>query len=137
MNQIWNRNHYLLPRLDFFVSSTMLILCPMSLGTSSLECACISVAFPGQKLLNKRGIFFLNLGLSLSWKYFDTLKFKTSRTCELTKFCVTYSSTDNFLSPIPVSGWLIFCCGNLILYQKRNENNKNATFLMQNKKKYH
>ena len=27
--------------------------------------------------------------------------------------------TDNFLSPNPVSDWLIFCCGNLILYQKK------------------
>ena len=25
----------------------------------------------------------------------------------------SYSSTDNFLSPIPVSDWLMFCCGTL------------------------
>ena len=32
-----------------------------------------------------------------------------------------YSSTDNLLSPIPipVSDWLIFCCGNLMLHQKK------------------
>ena len=30
-----------------------------------------------------------------------------------------YSFTDNFLSPIPVSDWLIFCCGNSILFQKK------------------
>ena len=32
-------------------------------------------------------------------------------------FFYTYSSTYSFLSPIPVSDWLIFCCGNLILHQ--------------------
>ena len=43
----------------------------------------------------------------------DTL---TTSRCELKiLLCVVYSSTDNFLSPIPVSVWLIFCCGNLIL----------------------
>ena len=31
------------------------------------------------------------------------------------------NSTDNFLSPIPVSDWLIFCCGNLILHQKKEQ----------------
>ena len=30
-----------------------------------------------------------------------------------------YSSTDNFLSPIPVSHWLIFYCRNLVLYQQK------------------
>ena len=28
---------------------------------------------------------------------------------------------NNFLPPIPVSGWLIFCCRNLILHQKKEE----------------
>ena len=37
-----------------------------------------------------------------------------------------YSSTDNFLSPILISDWLISCCENLILRQKINENNKNT-----------
>ena len=32
-------------------------------------------------------------------------------------FFYTYSSTYSFLSPIPVSDWLIFCCGNSILHQ--------------------
>ena len=39
----------------------------------------------------------------------------------------------NFLSPILVSDWLIFCCGNLILNQKRNEIII-CNFLMKNKK---
>ena len=30
-----------------------------------------------------------------------------------------YSSTNNFFSPIPVSDWLIFCCRNFILHQKK------------------
>ena len=30
-----------------------------------------------------------------------------------------YGSTDNFLSPVLISDWLIFCCGNSILHQKR------------------
>ena len=33
--------------------------------------------------------------------------------------CYACSSTDNFLSSVPVSDWIIFCCGNLILHQKR------------------
>ena len=32
---------------------------------------------------------------------------------------LTQSSTGNFLSPIPVSDWLIFCCENSKLYQKK------------------
>ena len=35
-----------------------------------------------------------------------------------------YISTESFLLPIPVSDWLIFCCGNLIVLKKRNENAK-------------
>ena len=45
---------------------------------------------------------------------------------------VTYSCTDNILLPIPVSDWLIFCCGNAI--KKGNEIDKNKHFLMKNKK---
>ena len=30
---------------------------------------------------------------------------------------LSYSSTDNFLSPVPVSDWLIFCCWNSIIHQ--------------------
>ena len=33
------------------------------------------------------------------------------------KETITCNSTDNFLSPIPVSDWLIFCGVNWILYQ--------------------
>ena len=42
---------------------------------------------------------------------------------------LSYSSTDNFLSLIPVSDWSIFCCGNFILHQKKEwewEKTKNA-----------
>ena len=35
-----------------------------------------------------------------------------------------YISTESFLLLIPVSDWLIFCCGNLIVRKKRNENDK-------------
>ena len=30
-----------------------------------------------------------------------------------------YSSTDSWKPPIHISDWLIFCCGNLRLYQKK------------------
>ena len=43
-----------------------------------------------------------------------------------------YSSTYNFLLPIPVSDWLIFYCGIVILTKKWNENDKNTNFLMKN-----
>ena len=46
---------------------------------------------------------------------------------------VTSISTDNFLSLILVSYWLIFGCESLILDQKRNENYKNTVFLIKNK----
>ena len=36
-------------------------------------------------------------------------------------FFYTNSSNENFLSPIPVSGCLVFCCGNLILHQKKKK----------------
>ena len=38
------------------------------------------------------------------------------------------SSTDNFLSPIPISDWLIFCWENLMLHKKRTENDKTHFF---------
>ena len=47
----------------------------------------------------------------------------------------SYSYTDSWKPPIHVSDWLIFCCGNLILHQKRNENNKNTNFTRKSKKK--
>ena len=31
----------------------------------------------------------------------------------------TYSSTDSWKPPIYLSDWLIFCCGNLMLHQKK------------------
>ena len=47
---------------------------------------------------------------------------------------LTHSSTDNFGSPIPVSDWLIFCSGYLMLRQKKkkkkNENDKKTNFMM-------
>ena len=30
-----------------------------------------------------------------------------------------YSSVDSFLSPIPVSDWLVFCFGSLMLHLKK------------------
>ena len=53
----------------------------------------------------------------------------------VSQLCYTYRSTDHFLSPIPVSDWLTFSCGNSILHQKRNENYKNTNFLMKSSKK--
>lgn len=50
-------------------------------------------------------------------------------------FTHSYSLTDN-LSPILVFDWLMFYCGNLILYQRRNENDKSTIFLTKNNKKY-
>ena len=38
-------------------------------------------------------------------------------------FCSAYSSTDNFLSAIPISDWFIFCCRDLMLHKKGTENN--------------
>ena len=37
MSQMWNYNHYWLPKLDFLVSRTMLMLYPMSLNSSFLK----------------------------------------------------------------------------------------------------
>ena len=50
---------------------------------------------------------------------------------------LTHSSTDNFGSPIPVSDWLIFCSGYLMLRQKKkkNENDKKTNFMMKSNKK--
>ena len=41
-----------------------------------------------------------------------------------TIFFYTYSSTDSLLSPVPVFNWFIFCCGNLILRQKKENKQK-------------
>ena len=46
-----------------------------------------------------------------------------------------YNSTGNFRLPIPVSDWLIFYHGDLIFYQKKNENNKNTNFMTKKNKK--
>ena len=48
---------------------------------------------------------------------------------------IRYSSTDSLLSRIPFSGWLIFCRETLVLYQKRNENDKNTFLLTKNETK--
>ena len=47
---------------------------------------------------------------------------------QLRKCAAAHSSTDNFLSTVLVSDWLIFCCENLIVHQKKNENDKNKFF---------
>ena len=50
-------------------------------------------------------------------------------------YTLAYNSADSWNPPTRVSDWLIFCCGNLMLYQKRNENDKNTNFVMKNKTK--
>ena len=47
----------------------------------------------------------------------------------------TYSSTDSWRLSTCVSDWLIFYCVNLIIYRKRNENDKNTIFMMKTNKK--
>ena len=49
----------------------------------------------------------------------DILKNVKKKNNKKTSAFVTYSSTDSWRSPIPVSDWLKLCCGNLILHQKR------------------
>ena len=44
------------------------------------------------------------------------------------KVAYVYISTENFLLPIPISEWLLFCCRNLILLKKRNENDEHNFF---------
>ena len=46
---------------------------------------------------------------------------------------IPYSFTDIWEPPIHVSDWLICYCGNLILYQKK----ENTNFMMKNSKKKH
>ena len=50
----------------------------------------------------------------------------------LTYLWPTYSSTGIFGSPILVSDWLIICCRNMIINQKRNENDISINFVMKN-----
>ena len=47
-----NHNHYWLPKLDFLVSSIMVILCSITIGPSSLGSGCISAILSEQKLWN-------------------------------------------------------------------------------------
>ena len=50
------------------------------------------------------------------------------------KHSLSYSSTDNLLSPIPASDELIFCCGNLVLHKKeRKEKRKKEMKIIKNK----
>ena len=46
------------------------------------------------------------------------VRFSTPFSCTMNNV-TTCSSTDNFLSPILVSDWLILCCGNSIVHQKK------------------
>ena len=46
------------------------------------------------------------------------------------------SSTGNFLSPISVSDWLIFCCGNSRHQQKRNEDENSKTIFDEKQQNY-
>ena len=54
---------------------------------------------------------------------------------KLLRYGFTSSSTDNFWSPIPISDWLISCCGNLIIYQKGKKNKKDKYFDEKQQKK--
>ena len=69
----------LAPKKNFFVPSTMLMLCPMSLSPSLLEGGCRIV--PSMKAVF-RGTWTLSKRLPL--KHYDTLKFEII--CGLTKF---------------------------------------------------
>ena len=51
------------------------------------------------------------------------------------RFYATCSSTDRFLWSIPVCGWWIFCCGNLILQKKEMKIIKTHFFWWKTKKK--
>ena len=53
------------------------------------------------------------------------------KSTSITIFNYAYSCTDSFLSLLQVSEWLMFCSGNLILHQNRNENEKNTNYLKQ------
>ena len=45
-------------------------------------------------------------------------------------FRLLIGSSGSFLTPIPVSDWSIFCCGNSIIHQKRTKSDKNTYFLI-------
>ena len=51
------------------------------------------------------------------------------------RYTLPYSSTDNYLSPIPVSEWLIFCCGNLTLTKKEMKMRKTQFSLIEKQQK--
>ena len=46
-----------------------------------------------------------------------------------------YNSTENFLPPILICGWLIFCCRNLILHHKKEMKLTKTHFFMKKKLK--
>ena len=46
------------------------------------------------------------------------------------RLSLTYSSTDNFLSPNPISDWFLFCCGNSMLHQKKEMEMIKTRFFM-------
>ena len=51
--------------------------------------------------------------------------------------CYAYSSTDNFLSSLLVSNWVIFFAEIWYFIRKRNKNYKNTIFLWKTTKKCH
>ena len=61
MNQIWNRKYCWFPKLNFFVSSTKLMLCPMFLSPSFLEGGWVTVSLPKRTLLSKSLLDFWTL----------------------------------------------------------------------------
>ena len=62
MNQIWDYNHYWLPKLDFLVASTKLMLFPMSHYPSSFEGQSISANLHEKNSRTAWNISAWNLG---------------------------------------------------------------------------
>ena len=62
MNQIWNHNHWWISKIDFFVSSAMLILCLMFLRPLSLERRRLATCSLKTQIPEWLGISIWNLG---------------------------------------------------------------------------
>lgn len=62
MNQIWNHNHWWISKIDFFVSSDMLILCLMFLSPLSLERRRLATSSLKTQIPEWLGISIWNLG---------------------------------------------------------------------------
>ena len=89
MNQIWNRKYCWFPKLNFFVSSTKLMLCPMFLSPFFLEGGWVTVSLPKRTLLSKSLLDFWTLFRKRSYKYFGILIYYIRSNCggETFSFC--------------------------------------------------